>query len=141
MNSPKIKINPLHMDEILKEIEDIRKLLSTTKSENLRESLQKRLKELEKKLEELRKEEEKKKKKETRKKIKLHAIRKFKIDQEKILEWFSREKRTIGRFFDVLCKEIVKYPPISPLGLIKTFQKYKPQLKFLEIKKISNKST
>jgi hypothetical protein len=29
--------------------------------------------------------------------------------------------------------------PISPLGLIKPFQKYKPQLKFLEIKKKSNK--
>jgi hypothetical protein len=25
------------------------------------------------------------------------------------LEWFSRGKRTIGGFFDVLCKEIVKY--------------------------------
>jgi ABC-type hemin transport system substrate-binding protein len=36
------------MDDILQEIEDIRKLLSTTKSENLRESIQKRLEELEK---------------------------------------------------------------------------------------------
>jgi predicted phage gp36 major capsid-like protein len=74
------------MDDILQEIEDIRMLLSTTKSENLRESLQKRLEEIEKNLEDLRKEEERRpfeqseKKKEVIKKIKLHSFRKFKID-------------------------------------------------------------
>jgi hypothetical protein len=34
-----------------------------------------------------------------------------------------------------------KISPISPLGRIKPFQKYKPQLKLLEMKKVSNKST
>jgi hypothetical protein len=99
------------MDDILQEIEDIRKLLSTTKSENLRESLQKRLEELENKLEELRKEEEKKKeeKKEARKKIKLRSIRKFKIDQEKISEWFSQGKRSISGFINIMAQEIPKY--------------------------------
>jgi hypothetical protein len=35
----------------------------------------------------------------------------------------------------------VAISPISPLGRIKPFQKYKPQLKLLEMKKVSNKST
>jgi hypothetical protein len=79
----------------------------------------KRLEELEKKLDELRKEEEKEKeqeKKETRrslerseKKIKLHLIRKFKIDQEKISEWFSQGKRSIFGFINIMAQEIPKY--------------------------------
>jgi ABC-type uncharacterized transport system fused permease/ATPase subunit len=116
LNKRDIIENNRRMDDILQEIEDIRKLLSTTKSENLRESLQKRLEELEKNLEEKKKEDEERrsleqseKKKEGRKKIKLRSIRKFKIDQEKISEWFSQGKRSISGFINIMAQEIPKY--------------------------------
>jgi hypothetical protein len=59
---------------------------------------------------------------------------------------FSKATSNTAGIFSLLSIGLYKdklatISPISPLGLIKPFQKCKPLLKFLEIKKIVNKST
>jgi hypothetical protein len=60
--------------------------------------------------------------------------------QQRRFNKIVRRKRQIIERVNSRLKDF-EISPISPLGRIKPFQKYKPQLKFLEIKKISNKST